>query len=272
MRKIIAAALGVLVALGLALLGAVTASAAAPAPSELAVCADLRVALKAAQDLIVVTDPAKVDATHVLKETRDARIRQAETDLRNNRCDGYTGGGNGDTFATCADYNRHGIFDIPRSDPRYRSVLDPDHDGLACEHREGDNPIVSNDGRCVTFLNDNRTYGTRYNDRVRELARDAERADSDGGTRITDAEWRRIQDAADVRDYLNRWTRSRDDLKTICKDETPPVMVIQQPTQVTVTQAPPAPPVISSGGGIPRGSVNSGGEDVAFVLAHSRVR
>lgn len=43
------------------------------------------------------------------------------------------------TYANCAEYNRHGIFDIPRGDSRYRDSLDRDNDGLACERNEGNN-------------------------------------------------------------------------------------------------------------------------------------
>jgi len=44
------------------------------------------------------------------------------------------------TYPTCAAAARAGVYDIPRSDPRYRTYLDRDRDGIACERNGQDNP------------------------------------------------------------------------------------------------------------------------------------
>jgi len=44
------------------------------------------------------------------------------------------------SYPSCAAAARAGVYDIPRSDPRYRTYLDRDHDGIACERNGQDNP------------------------------------------------------------------------------------------------------------------------------------
>lgn len=44
------------------------------------------------------------------------------------------------SYPTCAAAIRAGAHDIPRSDPRYRTYLDRDRDGIACELNGQDNP------------------------------------------------------------------------------------------------------------------------------------
>ena len=182
--------------------------------------------------------------------------------------------GGGDTYNTCAEYNSHGIFAIPRSDARYRAWLDRDHDGRACERHEGtfrdghwfddQGVVISDDGNCVTYVNDNRDYGLRYrglyDDRQRllDLAR---RADSDGGTIITDREWRSIRlHDGELRDYWGRYRTSSDRLKTICKQN--PVVVVNNPPPDVSSSSNGNPTYLGSGGGqvsqVPMGAAQTG--------------
>lgn len=193
----------------------------------------------------------------------------------------HTGGGVGlpgrglPQYRDCNDYRSHGIRDIRRGDSRYVDSWDRNRDGIACD--DGD-VVVSSDGQCVTFLNDNRNYGNQYNSAYNVRLDRARSINSDGGRAITARERRDIEDAADLRDFRNRWTSSRDSLRTICNDPTPPVTIINEApaaAPVTVTAAPPPPPapVTSSGGGsLPAGHYNGGGWSTAFTLAHARVQ
>lgn len=183
-------------------------------------------------------------------------------DPRDNRCERDL-----PRYNDCGEYNRNGIYDIRRGDARYLDTWDRNRNGIACDR---DDVIVSNDGRCVTFAEENRTFGTRYNDRVRDLYNEARRSSSPGGTSVTNDERDRILRASDVVDYRNRWTSSRDQLRTICKDDTPEVIIVDNPPVVTtVTQAPPPPPAVSApsgGSGIPSGDYDGGGFDAAHAV------
>jgi excalibur calcium-binding domain-containing protein len=45
-------------------------------------------------------------------------------------------------FENCAQAARWGFHDIPKTNPRYRLILDLDRDGVACEANEGPAPVV----------------------------------------------------------------------------------------------------------------------------------
>jgi hypothetical protein len=282
MRRLIVATLtAVLVVIGLSAVLLGTASAATPVPSELSTCAGLRAELATAKAL-TVDDTAPYDAGTVTTSEKNRQVKAAEQRLRNDRCDGSAGNGNGNghngggyglpRYGSCSDYNRNGVYDIRRGDARYLDSWDRNRNGVACDR--GD-VIVSDDGRCVTFRDQNRDYGTRYNTTYNQRLDRARSFNSDGGTAITARERRDIEDAADLRDFRNRWTSTRDELRTICNDPTPEVQIITVPTPApaTVTAAPPAPPapVTSSGGSVPSGHYNGGGDSVAYTLAHNRV-
>lgn len=119
--------------------------------------------------------------------------------------------------------------------------------------------IVTNDGDCVTFRNVNRDNGNRYNSRVRELVDQARDARSDEGRNISRSERARIDNAADLRDFLGKYNTSRDQLRTICKDDSPEVIVTPAPDVIvnpapttTIVQAPPS--VVS----VPQGPAQTG--------------
>lgn len=328
MRRILVALLtAALVVIGLSAVLVGTASAATPVlTADSQVCVAARDSAAKAQSnlnriIARIGNSPVSDADRILRDKLQNDLEVARDNERN-VCGG-NGGNNGGNRTSCADYARDGIYDIPRSDPRYRDNLDRDRDGLACERNEGNggnyggpryndcgeynrnniydlrrgdaryndswdrnrngvacdrgDVIVSDDGRCVTFRDQNRDYGTRYNTTYNQRIDRARSVNSDGGTRITDSERRAISDAADLRDYRSRWQTSTDELRTICNDPTPEVIIVN-PTpapSVTVTQAPPPPPAVSapapsSSGSIPSGSVNTGGSSVAFTLAHNR--
>jgi len=177
----------------------------------------------------------------------------------------------GPRYGSCAEYNRYGVYDLRRGTNWYNQAWDRNNNGIACD--QGD-VIVSSDGQCVTFLSDNRNYGNLYNrdypvwDRLngRSLRREnlslSDRRDLERLSR-------------QLNDYRGRWTSSRDQLRTICQDNTPPVTIINEAAPITYAApapavAAPATPSAVSGSSIPQGSVNTGGDSVAFTLAHNR--
>lgn len=273
MRRLIVATLtAALVVIGLSAVLLGTASASTPVLS------------RTGEFCTVTVD---TDATHVGKRGRlsAAGVCIYDANLNDGR-DHNPGNGHGPIglpghgaglprYNDCNDYRSHGIRDIRRGDSRYVDSWDRNRDGIACD--DGD-VVVSSDGQCVTFLNDNRNYGNQYNSAYNVRLDRARSLNSDGGRAITARERRDIEDAADLRDFRNRWTSSRDSLRTICNDPTPPVTIINEvpaAAPVTVTAAPPPPPapVTSSGGGsVPSGSYNGGGWSTAFTLAHARVQ
>lgn len=163
---------------------------------------------------------------------------------------------NGPIYRDCNDARSHGYRDIRRGDARYNLNWDRNHDGVACD--DGDVVIVSNDGDCVTYATARdsiRNYGLAYN-RYRTQY---------------NGDWNRL--SRDERDNLNRlyqldrryagqWS-TLSNKRTICKDNTPPVTIINEapPAAVTVTQAAPSNPAPygSSGGQVSR--VPSGGAE-----------
>jgi len=272
MRRIIVATLtAVLVVIGLsATLG--TASAATPVPTRLVdkTCQVTGPATTCTIQLPGRDETCTLSTAPPIGQTATC-TKRVDVDLPGNGNGHNNGGGYGlPRYGSCADYNRNNIYDLRRGDVRYNDSWDRNRNGVACDR---DDVIVSDDGRCVTFRDQNRDYGTRYNTTYNQRIDRARSFNSDGGTAITARERRDIEDAADLRDFRSNWDRTSSELRTICNDPTPEVQIITVPTPapVTVTAAPPAPaPVTSSGGGIPRGSVNTGGNSVAFTLAHNR--
>jgi hypothetical protein len=256
---------GALTALALSSVAVGTAQAAPAAPvlaADSAACSTARSSLasvqlqvdeaqKAYNDRGDVTEAA---AKELLDKLNGLKVTLGEKQRTVSRECGSGGNGNwngnGPRYNSCDDYHRHGIRELSRNDVRYDARWDRNHDGWACRN---DDVVVSENGDCVTYRTTNRDYGTRYNNRVRDLTNDARRSNSDGGTTVTNDEWRRIQNAQDVRDYRNRWTSSRDQLRTVCNDDSPEVVIVDKPDPVVVTTTPaPAPEPISNP--IPRSS------------------
>lgn len=212
----------------------------------------------------------------------DADVPTGQTKVcekRNNPGGGFPGnGGNGHAgngyglprYNSCSDYNRNGIRDIRRGDLRYNQSWDRNNNGIACD--TGD-VVVSSDGNCVTFVDQNRNYGNLYNQNYptwnqlnsRNLRRE----------NLSTADRRNLERLArDLNNYRNQWTTTSNQLRTICNDPTPPVTIINQaaaiPAPVVVTQAPTASAPAATSGSIPSGSVNTGGFSAAYMLAHNR--
>lgn len=281
MRRIIVATLtAILVVTGLSAVLAGTASAATPLKSaDSAACSEARNTLATAKAQLAViklqtpVDPAAIAAAEAKVNTAQSTVNSVCRGSGSGNGNGHSGDGYGlPRYGSCGDYNRNGVYDIRRGDARYLDSYDRNRNGVACDR--GD-VIVSDDGRCVTFRDQNRDYGTRYNTTYNQRIDRARSFNSDGGTAVTARERRDIEDAADLRDFRSNWDRTSSELRTICNDPTPEVQIITVPTPapVTVTAAPPAPaPVTSSGGGnVPSGHYNGGGDSVAYTLAHNRV-
>lgn len=62
------------------------------------------------------------------------------------------------TYDTCREYNDHGVYSILRGDPRYKSRLDRDGDGVACELNEGSG---NGNGGHYRDCNDARSHNAR---------------------------------------------------------------------------------------------------------------
>lgn len=282
MRRIIVATLtAVLVVIGLSAVLLGTASASTPAPARLV---DKTCQVTTGNTSCTIRIPGRSDVTCTLASGTTAPA----TCTKQVDIDGYGDGGYGNghggvglpgrggpVYRDCNDARSHGLRDIRRGTQYWNDSWDRNRDGIACD--DGDVVAVSSDGQCVTFRDQNRDFGTRYNTGYNLRLDQARSINSDGGRAITARERRDIEDAADLRDFRNRWTSSRDSLRTICNDPTPEVQIITVPTPapVTVTAAPPAPPapVTSSGGGsVPSGHYNGGGWSTAFTLAHARVQ
>lgn len=129
------------------------------------------------------------------------------------------------TYGSCAEYNAHGIYDIPRSDPRYRSNMDRDGDGRACEREEG-----------------------RGNNDDRDRDRRDGRWNYDRDCRF-DVPFRNSRD--DVRRWCDDWDHNHRTPTTTTTTTT-----VQAPAPTIINNTPPAVTY-----GIPRGSVNTGGYD-----------
>ena len=317
MRRILVAtltALTVVIGLSAVLVGTASASAATLTPVPTALSCDV------AKDRL---DRAKADLAANTSDPGDllrAAVNEAQKAFDN--CTTTPSSTSNPGAKSCRDYNREGIYNIPRGDSRYRDFLDRDGDGFACENGEGSNGgnnggpiyngprynscqeygthnmrdfrrgdsrwndswdrnrngiacdqgdvIVSNDGECITIREGVRNYGTRYNDTYRDRLNRAQSINSDGGRSITDRERRDLLDSADLRDYRNRYNTDLGRLRTVCQDNNPPVVIVNEAPpapSVTVTQAPPPPaagnpaPYGSSGGQVskvPSGAAQTG--------------
>lgn len=283
MRRIIVATLtAVLVVIGLSAVLLGTASASTPLKTAEGDSCTLSVGVTGVikAGVCVAVEVTSPTTTPTAPPTARHCARNEHWDNRLDRCvrDGVGSGpiyGGGPVYRDCNDARSHGLRDIRRGTQYWNDSWDRNRDGIACD--DGDVVAVSSDGQCVTFRDQNRDFGTRYNTGYNLRLDQARSINSDGGRLITPRERRDIEDAADLRDFRNRWTSSRDSLRTICNDPTPEVQIITVPTPapVTVTAAPPPPPapVTSSGGGsLPSGHYNGGGWSTAFTLAHARVQ
>ena len=296
MRRYFVAVLTALtVVIGLATVAVGTASAATPVKSVSGNCDELRTQLRIAENLTVDdTDPVFPAVTRAQKDQRIANVR-AQMDTQN--CD--RGGNNG--FPGNAGHNNGSWND--RLDGRYFRLdrgpaLDICDSGSSNydvwlnrngsyrdriarqlnaqrwnDLRRSDcaGTVVSDDGQCVTYVTarDNiRNYTNDYN-RLRGVYNGdfnrLSRTDRDNLNRLYSLSNR----------YRNDWNTNLSKLRTVCQDNTPPVVVINEaPTAaVTVTQSAPAPVYAApapTSGSIPSGSVNTGGNSVAFTLAHAR--
>jgi len=135
-------------------------------------------------------------------------------------------------------------------------------------------PIVSNNGDCITYVTARdsiRNYSNDYN-RLRGLYNGdwnrASRAERDNLNRLYQLDRR----------YRGDWNSRLSGLRTVCQDNTPPVVIINDAPPLAYATAPapvvaaPATPSAVAGtqATAPSSAVDTGGWDVAAVLAHAR--
>lgn len=149
-------------------------------------------------------------------------------------------------YDNCSDYNRNGIRDIRRGDARYLDRLDRDRDGVACDG--GDVVIVDSNGDCTTYAvarDSIRTYSNDYNRLRTQYRGDWNRISSSDRNRLN-------QYYSASRRYASSYDSTRlSNLRTICKDTSPTVTIVNEaPPAPVVVQAPASNPVPygSSGG------------------------
>jgi hypothetical protein len=163
-------------------------------------------------------------------------------------------------YNSCDDYRSHGIRDIRRGDARWNDSWDRNRDGTMCD--DGDVVAVSSNGDCTTYATARdsiRNYGLAYNRYSSQYRSDWNRMSSRDRT-----DFNRLY-------QLNRryesegWNSSRlSNFRTVCKDTSPTVTIINQaPPAVVTSSAPtytaPAPQVSTK----PEGGAETGGLDEA---------
>ncbi len=145
---------------------------------------------------------------------------------------------------------------------------------------------VSNDGQCVTFRQDALRYGNDLNANRRDWSGLRLRLlSSHRGWNGSDLnvlslsernDWNRFSSLD--RDRYNNYNRVYSQLRTVCSDPNPPVVIVQAPAAVTYTAPAPADNSAAaapqSSGSLPANAPaaapNTGGWDIAAVLAHAR--
>lgn len=152
----------------------------------------------------------------------------------------------GPVYDNCSDYNRNGVRDIRRGDSRYLDRLDRDRDGVACDG--GDVVIVDSSGDCTTYAvarDSIRTYSNDYNRLRTQYRGDWNRVSNSDRLRLN-------QYYSASRRYASSYDSTRlSNLRTICKDTSPTVTIVNEaPPAPVVVQAPASNPVPygSSGG------------------------
>lgn len=155
----------------------------------------------------------------------------------------------------------------------------------------GSGVSVSNDGQCVTYRQDALRYGNDLNTVRRDWSGLRLRLlSSHHGWNGSDLsllslgernDWNRLSGLD--RQRFDNYNRVYSQLRTVCNDPNPQVVILQAPAPVTYAApvADPAPaavaPSASDGASkplasspVPSGSVSTGGDSPAYVLAHAR--
>jgi hypothetical protein len=163
-------------------------------------------------------------------------------------------------YNSCDDYRSHGIRDIRRGDARWNDSWDRNRDGTMCD--DGDVVVVNNDGDCTTYATARdsiRNYGLAYDRYSSQYRSDWNRMSSRDRT-----DFNRLYSAS--RRYESEgWNSSRlSNFRTVCKDTSPTVTIINQaPPAVVTSSAPtysaPSPQVSTK----PEGGAETGGLDEA---------
>jgi hypothetical protein len=176
------------------------------------------------------------------------------------RNDGNRGGTyHGPAYRDCNDARSHGYRDVRRGDSRYNDSWDRNRDGVACD--DGDIVVVDSSGDCTTYAvarDSIRTYSNDYNRLRNQYHGDWNRVSSSDRNRLN-------QYYSASRRYSSSYDSTRlSNLRTICKDTSPTVTIVNEaPPAPVVVQAPASNPVPygSSGGQVsskPSGGAETG--------------
>jgi hypothetical protein len=146
---------------------------------------------------------------------------------------------------------------------------------------------VSNDGQCVTFRTDALRYGNDLNANRRDWSGLRLRLlQSHHGWNGSDLsllslgernDWNRFSSLD--RQRFDNYNRVNSELRTVCNDPNPQVVIVQAPAAVTYSDPTPVAAAPSDADGaskplasspVPLGAVQTGGDSAAYVLAHAR--
>ncbi|MCW2900936.1 MAG: hypothetical protein JWO67_3201 [Streptosporangiaceae bacterium] len=198
-------------------------------------------------------------------------------------------GSNSGTFANCADAHAAGVYDIPSSDARYRTWLDANRNGIACERNEssGSNSGGSDNGStsCTDAKNAQNDAFTRLEDSIRHLNDvDAQVSrNSNGSGNVSQSDQQLVRNASRDENVLQQdWQRARNHRRDVCRDNggngTTTVIVQPAPAGTTYVNIPPpvntpAPPTFlgsSSGSGVvsstPKGAPPTGDGSLSALV------
>jgi len=193
------------------------------------------------------------------------------------------GYGDYNTFLLRNGVHRDGILRLLGGDPQARWFAL--HQGCS-----NGGVSVSNDGQCVTFRADAQRFGDELNGvrrdwgglrlRLGQLHQGFNGTNLDLLSLSERNDWLRLRNLDGQR--FGDWNRTLGQLRTICNDPNPPVVIVQAPVayadpapapsgnDAAANPAPLASPAPVASGPVPSGPVQTGGDSAAFVLAHNR--
>jgi len=189
------------------------------------------------------------------------------------------GYGDYNTFLLRNGVHRDGILRLLGGDPQARWFAL--HQGC-----NNGGVSVSNDGQCVTFRTDAQRFGDELNGvrrdwgglrlRLGQLHQGFNGTNLDLLSLSERNDWLRLRNLDGQR--FGDWNRTLGQLRTICNDPNPPVVIVQAPVAYAdpapsgndAASNPPAAAPLTSPGPVPSGAVQTGGDSAAFVLAHNR--
>jgi hypothetical protein len=245
----------------LSLSGGGVALASSSVPStDVSVCIQLRANVdKAADGAEKVTAQAALDAANCGDHNPGHSTHPSWPNNPGHNNGGPRGGTyHGPAYRDCNDARSHGYRDVRRGDVRYNDSWDRNRDGVACD--DGDIVVVDSSGDCTTYAvarDSIRTYSNDYNRLRNQYHGNWNQVSSSDRNRLN-------QYYSASRRYSSYDSTRLSNLRTICKDTSPTVTIVNEaPPAPVVVQAPASNPVPygSSGGQVsskPSGGAETG--------------